>query len=135
MHDTDTLRRAAALIRARAQAATPGPWRSEPGARTLPGERPWPSDYVAAAGGPRRFKANSEADAAHIAGWDPPVALTVADWLEAEAAAHEQAEAVGLHFLAETPDGEVRMRWSTLPLALALARAFPGETGPDAPTS
>lgn len=51
----EILRKAASLMRERAEAATPGPW--------IP----------------------FDADADHIASWHPAVALAVADWLDATA--------------------------------------------------
>jgi hypothetical protein len=83
----DVLRRAARLMRERAEAASPAPWRNEPGSvgRQADG-KPWPSTYVAHSANLPRFKVHSVADAEHIASWHPAVALAVADWLAYEAA-------------------------------------------------
>ena len=78
-HDPEIIRRAAALMREQAEAATPGPWQVDPtdGA-----------DYVfdVATGGfcfvPDNNCQRPVANAAHIASWHPVVALAVADWLE-----------------------------------------------------
>jgi hypothetical protein len=105
----DVLRRAARLMRERAEAATPGPWYWEPASGD-----DWPQgdeslrssgkqityDY----GGPDGSRVVGEYDAfvvsswgydaygtdasdedrAHIASWHPAVALAVADWLDLE---------------------------------------------------
>ncbi len=63
MNEVGRVRRAAALMRQRAQAAAPAPW--------------WPPG----AGGP---------GLEHIVSWHPQVAVVVADWLEA--AAHREQE-------------------------------------------
>lgn len=95
----EVLRRAAALMRERAQAATEGPWSAADEHELLPGADPawcvsqmrpgWeqmsPTDgYVgdlaetSLGGRDPRDGPNAE----HIASWDPLVALAVADWLE-----------------------------------------------------
>lgn len=70
------LRRAAALMRERAEAATPGPWSNRRG----PGEH-----VVRHDSGAPLAATNTRADRRHIASWHPLVALAVADWLEAQA--------------------------------------------------
>jgi hypothetical protein len=77
MNDSSSLRRAAALIRKRAEMATPGPWEASSGdvyeTRTQHG------DVIAESG-------LSNLDARHIALWHPGRAALVADILEAQAA-------------------------------------------------
>ena len=73
----ETLRRAASLMRERAEAATPTEWDW-----CLTG--PF---FVVAENDPRGDEAfvasvPSKADAAHIASWQPAVAIAVADWLD-----------------------------------------------------
>lgn len=75
------LREAAALMRTRAEAATPGPW------RVHPSEAPGivsPDDWVC------DYDALSHSDAEHVAAADPVFMLAVADLLEAQAALIEQ---------------------------------------------
>lgn len=112
----ETLRRAAALMRERAEAATPGPWRPVAGL--------WRTETFAAVIGPKgvpddagtwlmatgRGAASQEADADHAASWHPLVALAVADCLDAAATAWETGD-VG---------------WGE---ALAVARAYLGQEG------
>ena len=73
----ETLRRAAALMRERAEAATTHPfgrsWTASPHGDVHTGYSEWICD--SADGG----------TAEHIASWHPAVALAVADWLDAEA--------------------------------------------------
>lgn len=79
----ETLRSAAAKIRERAEAATPGPW-FVPGADD---EYVGPADVVGDGEPGDRYIICEHAgvDAEHIASWHPAVALAVADWLEHEA--------------------------------------------------
>lgn len=102
----DVLRQAAALMRERAEGATPGPW-WQSGAWFDDDGTPMPmvgygstgADWVA------RTRDWSKGDAKHIALWHPAVALAVADWLDYEAS------------------------WSAPPThALAVARAYLGES-------
>lgn len=72
----DLLRRAAALMRERAEAATPGPWANRRG----PGEH-----VVRTDSGAPLANTGTRADRRHIASWHPVVALTVADWLDTQA--------------------------------------------------
>jgi hypothetical protein len=83
----DVLRRAARLMRERAEAASAGPWTSQGGGFVMP-PTPWSVGTTwrdaaiihpnFANGGVQR----ANADAAHIASWHPAVALAVADWLD-----------------------------------------------------
>ena len=119
----ETLRRAAALMRERAEAATPGPWtanvlgsegydvRSEhvPEKRlhrvrvSRHGWEDWDTD-----------RANAE----HVASWHPAVALAVADWLDAEAAVWDALDAHDRKFGTYTPQQGH---------AVIVARAYLGE--------
>lgn len=79
----ETLRRAAELMRERAEAATNYPWMA-----SAPGEV-WKhyDGQVRAVGFPDDFDPSicdvlDNADAQHIASWHPDVALAVADWLD-----------------------------------------------------
>jgi len=70
----EALRRAAALMRERAEAATPGPWLAGLGAYVeIPEGDEEPS--IADTWGHR-------GNAEHIASWHPAIALAVADWLD-----------------------------------------------------
>lgn len=105
--DTATLRRAAALMRARAEAATPGPWTAGfngESVQNLVNMRDHPATFavVHSDEGPSPLSANT----AHIASWHPGVALAVADLLDDEA---RIADKVGV-FLAH--------------VALAIARTY-----------
>lgn len=70
----EELRAAATAMRDRALAATPAPWdfATDGLVWALP-----PGDPVSGS--------SDVADAEHIAGWDPAVALAIADWLESGA--------------------------------------------------
>jgi hypothetical protein len=117
----ETLRRAAALMRERAEVTTPGPWithemdsifvGNQADGRTsglwaivhsssdcLADMKPAAADRV-------------RADAEHIASWDPVVALAVADWLDWVATALDD-------------DGHP---YPNEVLALAVARAYLGD--------
>ena len=134
----DVLRRAAALMRERANGAT------------LTAD-PWDVDEIGAVwaqeadGQPILVSSQAaDADAAHIASWHPAVALKVAAWLEAEAAAFESIA----NFTAVTSDlvseekfkvrcaaitvglssnGSLTIDADTLAPALDLARTYLGE--------
>ena len=99
----ETLRRAASLMRQRAEAATEGPWRSQRG----PGE----SVVAATEGIAQMTSLRPREDRRHIASWHPAVALAVADWLDV------QAERVEVGFCGKV--GEQ---------ALTVARAYLGES-------
>ena len=87
----EELRHAAALIRERADAATPGPWRhmcmGSDGCiviRTTGTIREKMRGRIAQFGW-KEWKAD-HADAVHVAGWDPPTAHAAADLLQLVAA-------------------------------------------------
>ena len=127
----DLLRRAAALMRERAKAASPAPWwvhdandcdvwwgdqaavrAVDQDARAL---RPLMTDAEVEATWDRASTVigndvDRAEDAEHIASWHPAVALAVADWLEADAT------------IIERHDLDV-----TVSQALAVARAYLGE--------
>ena len=78
----ELLREAAALMRERAEAATPGPWQvgedADSGERFVYSER-WTelaqvAEWSSGLGNPQ-----------HIASWHPAVALAVADWINGHA--------------------------------------------------
>ena len=90
------LRAAADKIRARAEVATPGPWKAD--------HREYPESIrggelgsVGVIAGSRWCgEANvfdNNDDAYHIALWHPGIALVIADWLDAEAMGVEAASA------------------------------------------
>ena len=121
----ETLRKAAALMRERAEAACPSPWRLGEHATLGPNEV-WGDDdgWNASAVATTRTRLNpggtfhADADAEHIASWHPAVALAVALWLEHAAA---RAEMKLLH------GGGTEAVWSRERDALAVARAYLGE--------
>jgi hypothetical protein len=91
MTAAEKLRRAAKVLRERAEAATPGPWYVDPKSRGadvrgLPENTSYDyrGDSVATAAD-GDFGACGTEDATYIALLDPTVALAVADWLEFEA--------------------------------------------------
>lgn len=129
--ELDLLRRAAALMRHRAEGATPGPWWVHDHNET----DVWAGDQAAV----RKVDANGccarpgikncdgacedllrradplshgdlkrPEDAAHIASWDPPVALTIAAWLDQVTVACEHGGRAALF----------------APEAIAVARAY-----------
>ena len=113
----DELRAAAKLMRERAEAATPGPW-TDTGGRDA-----FVEQLATSAGTPAsslhliaemdqcgEHPDRRHADAAHIAGLDPLVALAVADWLDGEAVTEG--------------NGQGGTRCDTLRSALAVARAY-----------
>ena len=140
----EILRKAAALMRERAEAATPGRWEPSDRALTHPGvgmdvysdiEGPVVADCCGYQGG-----AGIE-DAEHIASWHPAVALAVADWLEAEATALSAMEVFEATVVKESyfrevrgagitvcqhEDGELSIATDTSQAALAVARAYLG---------
>jgi hypothetical protein len=81
MNPADELRTAAERLRALAATATPGPWTAD---ASIPyGHRVGSSDeadWIAWTG--EHGETGSESDAAYIAAMGPPVAMTLADWLE-----------------------------------------------------
>jgi hypothetical protein len=68
----ELMTRAAALMRERANAATPGPWLNRRG----------PREHVVRADGGSVADTVWREDRRHIASWHPVVALAVADWLD-----------------------------------------------------
>lgn len=120
----DVLRRAAAKMRERAEAATPGPWHvvaSGMGIRT-----PTPAAYRFIRDDREHTVAEAwdsmtgREDAAHIASWHPAVALAVANWLDEQAGCLEE-DATTFRFA--TPESREAMYAD----ALAVARAYLGE--------
>lgn len=127
MSDVETLRKAAALIRERANAATQGPWSLE-------------QDWAVVASGSDSvihgyYEGTCPAcdegitdtasvalqveDAQHIASWHPAVALAVADWLDSVRAPDDP------HTLAEAESKRCRL-CAEYHRALAVARAYLG---------
>ena len=88
----ETLRRAASLMRERAEAATQGPWlldsieNGEHGL-FLPDGR-GPEHERLGCGGSQIAGWMTDFNATHIASWDPAVALAVATWLDSHADIH-----------------------------------------------
>lgn len=118
----EILREAASLMRERAEAATRGPWFAD--GRDVRGPGDWmDADFVLG------FDAcPTQVDADHIASWHPVVALAVADWLE-ETADHLSVETN------QYADGSVCLAvdaaaadCSIFQSALAVARAYLGES-------
>lgn len=123
----EILREAAALMRARAEAATPGPWLAIVGSG--PKRRVQQTALVGVAdlrghgekgclavfAGLNKRRAD---DAEHMAAWHPPVALAVADYLDHAAARAESKIAHG---------GGAEAVWSHEHDALTVARAYLGE--------
>ena len=131
--DADLLRRAATLMRERAEAATRGPWSAF---------RFWDADYecwrihteptggesIEVAGGlAERGGVHGEEDARHIASWSPPPALAAADLLDRVAdeidKCRNSLRELGLGALVQpTASNPV---WAA---ALGMARAYLNET-------
>lgn len=121
--DVDLLRRAAALMRERAEAARAGAWRAEEskmteGAHVIVAE--WAS-------GPRRVATcagslpeGNALNAEHIASWHPAVALAVAVLLDNEASLIASTE--------EYPDLHMPLNGARVDLLLTVARAYLGES-------
>jgi len=127
--NTDTLRRAAEKMRERAKAATNGPYIATVagGHVEIHGHDHF---WVATAGCDETSQAHRDAE--HIAAMHPAVALAVADWLDAEAAAHEGGMGVSdtlRDLVAEVSASEydVQVAVSTLKQAVAVATAYLGE--------
>lgn len=106
---TDTIRRAADLIRSRAAAAAPGPWTSHLHGVTTTGYGHLHTGAPRSLAGTRHLP-----DAEHIAGMDPLVALALAAFLDNCAAqlavgscdepgAVEYAVDIARTYLGETP--------------------------------
>jgi hypothetical protein len=96
MTAVEEIRRAAALMRERAQAATPGPsWRrNSMVVQVRPIDPPTDSNRVRS-GDKNIALVGTVADATHIASWHPAVALAVADGLDEDADELESAYADG----------------------------------------
>ena len=127
----DRLREAAAVLRERAEAATPGPWEADGGEISQHWSRPEPWQPVASGevacmaycyGGSARGIDRDE-DAAYIAMMHPPVALALADWLDV-AGADEWAH--GPHCLTPCYDCDDDPRAPHIRSALAVADAILG---------
>lgn len=126
----EMLRKAASLMRERAEAASPSPWAHETG---NPGMHHILADdgtFVCdledgyAENGLTGHDVPADDDAEHIASWHPAVALAVADWLEdAAAAADDDVRA----YAEERARGKYPY-WSPSvdSQALAVARAYLG---------
>lgn len=97
----ELLREAASLMRERAEAASPGPWRvtaeGSEGSRIAPdcGDKRERSRFLGILNG--RVQPEDGYNAAHIASWHPAVALAVAEWLDqcADACAFEPTGSPG----------------------------------------
>jgi hypothetical protein len=127
----ELLRRAAAEMRQRAEAATDGGfgWRLAdlPGANEVWADRDAAGhDAFMVATTATRLNPNpgikGHADATHIASWHPTVALAVADWLE------DAAENLDL----QAPGGDLAKQWDMRvhiagDKALAVAHAYLGD--------
>lgn len=124
----ETLRAAAGLLRARAEVATPGPWRyvnREPCGSTI--------EYAVVQDSMDTLVADcgvtedewATGDAHYIATMHPGVAAALADWLDAEAAGWDLMSAAERVTVAL--GGEVTVRHSTWAEALTVARAVLGE--------
>ena len=108
MSDIEIIRKAATLMRERANAATPGPWSNRRG----------PGEHVVRADGGSVADTVWREDRRHIASWHPVVTLAVADWLDADVAKVER------HRLAITFGGAPM--FPPDPHAVAIARAYLG---------
>lgn len=82
MSAAETLRRAASQMREKAENATQGRWHHVAEVGIAAGFNSW----TLATTHHLRGLDESYADAEHIAGWHPAVALAVADWLDKQAA-------------------------------------------------
>jgi hypothetical protein len=102
MSDAELLREAADLMRERAAAATPSPWRDSPlgdnryGAIISDTKSDWRKtgggwDETEHYGGYLIGESISGRDRQHIAAWDPDAAQAVADWLHWEAGFYSHA--------------------------------------------
>lgn len=121
----DTLRRAASLMRERADGASPGPWAhidEAPCGTPIAYSHVKAGDWLVADCGTADDMAAWNAP--HIASWHPGVALAVADWLDREADGQDLVDSV--ERVSVEIDGEVEVVHSTYPEALAVARAYLG---------
>jgi len=122
----EILREAAALMRSRAEAATPGPWMvdDEHPHIVMRPDKPgfsWDGTAVTAIQ-EDDFGLTDHADAEHIASWHPAVANAVADYLSGEAAHFDRNYGPGPHHEDALDTGLRR--------ALAVARAYLTPTTP-----
>lgn len=128
MTDIETLRRAAAHIRDLAALLPDSPWTSGEDVAVYDSD----GDWIAESRLPTGNVPMSQAIAAHIAAWHPGVTAAVADWLQSEADLHESAAA---RVEARAAEGwEVRISATTLPAAVAVARAVLGEQDGEQPS-
>lgn len=117
----EVLRRAAVLMRERAERANEGPWGW---ARSPLANGAY--DILAVPAGEQEFGLGRDftrGDAIHIASWHPAVALAVADWLEATAREFDAFGLVGQPF--QVADDHPRDGRRTA--ALAVAAAYLGD--------
>ena len=125
----DELRQASSLMRERAKAATPGRWRYNPDKHFREDGTcrfseavftgPPGKEAIAVAITGETDDPQSMADAEHIAGMQPAVALAVADWLETEASDYDDLDVSTQHFLAGDTGGDPAPE-------IAVARAYLG---------
>ena len=80
----ETLRRAASLMRERAEAASPPPWVGTVWPTEIPGVYSQAIEDTRESD-PEIARTLDKPDAEHIASWHPAVALAVADWLDVTA--------------------------------------------------
>lgn len=122
MTAAEKLRRASEVVRAMAEAATPGPWHVDrfgqpdkygPGGWQIVGGLSGQGGAVVADRHARR------SDATFIAAMNPTVALAVADWLDDIAGQQEHCEWI-VKTYAKYPD----VRWPSTTRALAVADAI-----------
>ncbi len=143
----EVLREAAAKMRATAQAAEPGRWKTwgmsvlaDPkGTSDLDDAIPVAEHLHSPSTSSLRLHTGN---VDHIASWHPAVALAVADWLDAEATASDAlalfstvaSEIVEYDMrgaaitVSKSDDGAISMRADTCAPALAVARAYLGES-------
>jgi hypothetical protein len=117
----EVLARAARLMRERAGGATPGPWEHETDLDVTRGYHMEGGRHVAT------WIANCdmEANAGHIAGMHPLVALAVATWLEDEAGRAK-------HLDAYADSSAYPLMVAGFRFSLAVARAYLNEAAPGA---
>ena len=124
MSDIELLREAARLMRERATAATPSPWKVTDN-RSIEAPSGFRGRVVASVGA---YESGwpSTPDADHIASWHPAVALAVAAWLESEAELHAEILAAAVAVQIAGGRWRLRLDGSTLPEAVAVARSYLG---------
>jgi hypothetical protein len=113
----EVIRSAAAMMRERARAATPGRWQAGVNPRGVFIEQTSGHHLVAEVGWCPSHRLQQIPEAEHIASWHPLVALAVADWLDNAALESDALEAAGCSPLMDA--GVYR--------ATAVARAYLGE--------